>query len=324
MSTALNGKLVTIFGGSGFVGRHVVREIARRGYNIRVAVRRPDLAEYLRPAGAVGQVHPVQANLRYPDSVARAIAGADAVINLVGIMNPSGKQKFDSVHTAGAKAVVEAAKAAGLQKIIHMSALGVDANSDSAYSRSKAAGEAAVVSTLPQSIIFRPSVIFGPEDNFFNMLGDLARFLPVMPLIGGGRTKFQPIYVCDVAAAIANALDGKAKDGTVYELGGPEIKTFRECAEQVLKIAQRKRRMVSIPFGLAKFEARFLQMMPKPLLTVDQVNLLKRDNIVSPEALKEGRTIGALGIEPIVLAAVLPAYMERYREHGQYDAHKLA
>lgn len=324
MHSALNGKLVTVFGASGFLGRHVVRALARRGYRIRAAVRRPDLAEHLQPLGGVGQIMPVQANLRYRWSVDRAVEGADAVVNLVGILYQSGRQSFDAVQGFGPRAIAEAARAAGLNGIIHVSAIGADAASPAAYARSKAAGEAGVLETLPDSIIMRPSIVFGPEDDFFNRFAAMARMSPVLPLIGGGATKFQPVYVTDVAEAIAKAVDGGCKPGAVYELGGPEVKSFKECLELMLEITRRKCLLLPLPFGAAELQARVLQLLPKPLLTVDQVKMLRVDNVVSAAAESEGRTLAGLGINPSSLAAILPSYLTRFREHGQYDAHRVA
>lgn len=324
MHSALNGKLVTVFGASGFLGRHVVLALARRGYRIRAAVRRPDLAEHLQPLGGVGQIMPVQANLRYRWSVDRAVEGADAVVNLVGILYQSGRQSFDAVQGFGPRAIAEAARAAGLNGIVHVSAIGADAASPAAYARSKAAGEASVLETLPDSVILRPSIVFGPEDDFFNRFAAMARMSPVLPLVGGGVTKFQPVYVGDVAAAVAKAVDGGCKPGTVYELGGPEVKSFKECLELMLEITRRKRLLLPLPFGAAEMQARVLQLLPKPLLTVDQVKMLRVDNVVSAAAEAEGRTLAGLGINPSSLAAILPSYLTRFREHGQYDAHRVA
>ncbi len=324
MSMALNGKLVTVFGASGFVGRHIVQALARRGYRIRAAVRRPDLAEHLQPLGAPGQIMPVQANLRYRWSVDRAVQGVDAVVNAVGILYPSGKQSFDAVQSFGPRAIAEAARAAGLGGITHVSAIGADAGSASAYARSKAAGEAAVLETLPDSIILRPSVIFGPEDDFFNKFAAMARLSPVLPLIGGGETQFQPVYVCDLAEAVARAVDGDLNAGAVYELGGPEILTFKECLELMLDVTQRKRALVPLPFEVANLMGRIMQILPKPMLTADQVQLLKQNNVVSQKAIDQGLTLEGLGIRPASLAAILPSYLDRFREHGQYDAHRTA
>jgi NADH dehydrogenase len=324
MSTALNGKLVTVFGGSGFLGRHIVQALARRGYRVRAAVRRPDLAWHLQPLGAVGQIMPVQANLRYRWSVDRAVIGADAVVNAVGILAPTGKQSFDAVQAFGPRAIAEAARAAGIDRITHISAIGADAESTSAYARSKAAGEAGVLETLPDSVILRPSIVFGPEDGFFNKFADMARFAPVLPLIGGGVTKFQPVYVCDVAEAVARAVDGQLAGGAPYELGGPEVKSFKECIEETLTITRRQRALLPLPFPVASAMGKVLQLFPYAPFTADQVELLKSDNVVSEKARKDGRTLEGIGLKPATLAAVLPTYLERYREHGQYDAHRPA
>ncbi|PVB60702.1 complex I NDUFA9 subunit family protein [Labrenzia sp. 011] len=324
MSTSLNGKLVTVFGGSGFLGRHIVQALAKRGYRVRAAVRRPDLATHLQPLGMPGQIMPVQANLRYRWSVDRAVIGADAVVNAVGILAPSGKQSFDAVQAFGPRAIAEAARAAGLSGITHISAIGADADSSSAYARSKAVGEAGVLETLPGSIVMRPSVVFGPEDSFFNKFASMARFSPVLPLIGGGETKFQPVYVCDVAEAVAHAVDGELTPGTVHELGGPEVKSFRACLEDMLEVTRRNRILLPIPFPVASAIGKVLQMFPMAPFTADQVELLKSDNIVSEAARVDGRTLEGMGIAPATLAAILPTYLEHYREHGQYDAHRTA
>jgi NADH dehydrogenase len=315
------GRLVTIFGGSGFVGRQVVRALARRGWRIRAAVRRPDLAGALQPCGNPGQIVAVQANIRreYAWSVERAVEGADAVVNLVGLIDASGKQTFDEVMIDGARLIAEKAKATGLDRIVQVSAIGADADGTSAYARAKAAGEAAVLAELPNSVILRPSVIFGPDDGFFNLLGFLASLSPVMPLIGGGRTRFQPVFVRDVAEAVANAVEGGAKPGAVYELGGPEVKTYRECVEAVCAATHRKRLLVPLPFEIAKAQAVLLQLLPRPLLTVDQVEMLKTDNVVSAAAAAEGRTLAGLGIDPTSIEAELDTYLWRFRPRGQFD-----
>ena len=313
-----NTKLVTVFGGSGFVGRHVVRALAKRGYLVRAAVRRPDLAGHLQPLGAVGQIHAVQANLRYSWSVEHAVEGADAVVNCVGILYETGRQKFDAVQSFGPRVIATAAQNAGLDRITHVSAIGADPTSESSYGRSKGVGEASVNAILPNSTILRPSIIFGPEDNFFNQFAEMARFAPVLPLIGGGETRFQPIFVGDVAEAVALSVDGRTEAGTVYELGGPEIKTFRECLELMLETIDRNRGFAPIPFGLARLKARFLQMLPKPLLTVDQVKMLEHDNVVSEAAIRDGRTLEGLGIEAETLASILPTYLVRFRPQGEF------
>ncbi|MEX0344628.1 MAG: complex I NDUFA9 subunit family protein [Rhizobiaceae bacterium] len=316
-------KLVTVFGGSGFLGRHVVQELARRGYRVRVACRRPDLAGHLQPLGNVGQIHAVQANLRYRWSIDRAVEGADAVVNLVAILFETGRQTFDAVQDFGARAVAEAARAAGAP-LVHISSIGADENSQAEYARTKGLGEKAVFETLPDAVIIRPSIIFGSGDGFFNKFANMARFLPVLPLIGGGETKFQPVYVGDVAEAIARAVDGEVAGGKIYEFGGPEVLSFRECLEKMLEVTDRKRWLVNLPFGLARLEAQFLQLLPKPILTVDQVKLLENDNVVSAEAEADGRTLKGLGITPSTVDAILPTYLWRYREAGQFTANKPA
>lgn len=312
-------KRVTVFGGSGFVGRHVVRALAKRGYRVRVAVRRPDLAGHLRPLGAVGQIQPVQANLRYPDSVAAAVADADYVVNLVGILLESGAQKFDAVQARGAAVVAQAARQAGAGRLVHMSAIGADAGSEAAYARSKAEGEAAVLREFPGAVIVRPSIIFGPEDDFFNRFAAMARLSPVLPLIGGGVTKFQPVFVGDVAEAIAMGVDGAMTAGKVYELGGPDVASFRECLELMLKITQRKRMLVSLPWWLAEIQGKVLGILPNPPLTHDQVLMLKSDNVVGTAAKADKRTLAGLGISPRSMEAILPTYLIQYRERGQFE-----
>lgn len=311
-------KLVTVFGGSGFLGRHVVQALARRGYRVRVASRRPHLAGHLQPLGNVGQIQPIQANLRVRWSVDRAVQGADHVVNLVGILYESGRQKFSAVQDSGARAVAEAARSAGAG-LTHVSALGADIKGEAAYAKTKASGEIAVLETVPGAVIYRPSIMFGPEDGFFNRFANMARFSPVLPLIGGGETKFQPVYVGDVAEAIARSVDGQVKGGTIYELGGPRIMSFRQCMEQMLETIGRKRLLVPVPWWLAYMKASFLGLLPKPLLTSDQVTLLKTDNIVSAEAEAERRTLAALGIQGRSTAAILPTYLWRYRPAGQFS-----
>jgi uncharacterized protein YbjT (DUF2867 family) len=309
--------LITIFGGSGFLGRHLVRALAKQHFRIRVAVRRPDLAGHLQPLGRVGQIHAVQANLRYPASIEAAVRNTHMVINLVAILFERGPQRFGAVHVQGADAVARAAAAVGAP-IIHVSAIGADLNSQSEYARTKAAGEAAVFAASSSATIFRPSIMFGPEDDFFNRFAALARISPVLPLVGGGHTRFQPIFVGDVAQAIVRAVTGQAKPGTIYELGGPEVKTFKEVLEFVLTTIERRRLLVPLPFGLAALQGRVLQLLPKPPLTLDQVRLLKYDNVVSGEAERERRTLEGLGIEPAVIAAVVPSYLWRFRKTGQF------
>jgi uncharacterized protein YbjT (DUF2867 family) len=311
--------LVTVFGGSGFLGRHVVRALAKLGYRIRVAVRRPELAGYLQPLGRVGQIHAVQANLRYPASVEAATRGADVVINLVGILFERGRQRFDAVQAFGAEAVALAAAAFG-PRMIHVSAIGADEQSPSHYARSKAAGERLVLAAVPSAVILRPSVLFGPEDDFFNKFAAIARFSPALPLIGGGHTRFQPVFAGDVASAAVAAIEGRAQDGQIYELGGPEVRSFKELMQFMLAIVERRRLLVPLPFALAKFQAGFLQFMPTPLLTPDQVELLRRDVVVTDAAQSERRTLEALGVEPVAMATIVPTYLWRFRKTGQFQA----
>jgi uncharacterized protein YbjT (DUF2867 family) len=323
-------RLVTVFGGSGFVGRHVVRALLKRGWRVRVAVRRPDLAGHLQPLGVVGQVHAVQANLRYPESVARAVKGADAVVNLVGILMPTGKQSFDAVQGEGARIVAEACSHEGITNLVHLSAIGADADSASDYARTKAEGELAIRSAVPAAVVLRASIIFGPEDGFFNRFAGLARMLPVVPLVGA-ETRFQPVFVGDVALAVANALDGKARAGTVYELGGPEVRSFRDLVAYVCDVIGRKRLLLPLSFGVAKLQAGALEfankvafgLMPASLmLTRDQVTLLETDNVVSDAAKAEARTIEALGVTPTAIDSIVPSYLWRFRRTGQFVAQK--
>ncbi|WP_159011170.1 complex I NDUFA9 subunit family protein [Bradyrhizobium sp. S69] len=311
--------LVTVFGGSGFLGRSVVRALARRDYRIRVAVRRPELAGFLQPLGKVGQIHAVQANLRYPASVEAAMRESHVAINLVGILAEGGAQTFDAVQGKGAGTVAQAASAVGA-RVVHVSAIGADENSPARYARAKAAGEKAVLAATPSATIMRPSTIFGPEDQFTNRFAALGRISPMLPLIGGGLAKMQPVYVGDVATAVADAVDGKARAGATYELGGPEVLTMREIMEIILATTYRDRLLVSLPFGLAKLQAMFLQFAPGALkLTPDQVALLRSDNIVSEAAKAAGLTLDGLGITADSLEAIAPQYLWRFRATGQFQ-----
>jgi NADH dehydrogenase len=319
------GSLATVFGGSGFVGRYTVRALARRGWRVRAGVRRPDLAGYLQPMGAVGQIFAVQANVRYPDSIVAAIEGADVVVNLVAILQKSGPQTFEAVHVEGARAIARAAKAAGVRRLVHVSALGASPRSAGNYGRSKAAGEQAVLQEFPDAVILRPSLIFGPEDALFNRFAAMARMAPLMPLIGGGRTRFQPVYVGDVADAIAAAVDGKAKPGTVYELGGLEEITFRQLLDRTQAWAGRSRPYLRVPFWLAKLGAALTAPLPNSLrpLTVDQVRMLQEASVVGDAAKSEGRTLQGLGIgHPQGMEAIVPTYLERFRSKGQFSHYR--
>jgi NADH dehydrogenase len=311
--------LVTVYGGSGFLGRHVVRALAKRHYRIRVAVRRPELTGHLQPLGRVGQIHAVQANLRNGASVEAAARDAEVLVNLVGILFERGRQKFNAVHTAGAEHVARTAQAQGA-RVVHVSAIGADADSPAAYGRSKAAAERLVLAAAPEAVIMRPSIMFGPDDDFFNRFAALARLSPALPLIGGGLTKFQPVFAGDVATAIADAVDGTLRGGTVYELGGPEVKTFKELMQFVLATIGRRRLLVPLPFFVARLQAMVLQFMPKPLLTPDQVALLRADNVVSEAARGEGRTLEGIGIAPETIETVVPSYLWRFRKTGQFSS----
>jgi NADH dehydrogenase len=286
---------------------------------MRIAVRRPELANFLQPLGGVGQINAVQANVRYPDSLLAAAEDADAVINLVGILFPTGKQTFKSVMDEGAKHVAEAARETGARSLVHVSAIGASANAPSYYGRSKWAGEEAVRQVYPEAVILRPSIVFGPGDDFFNRFASLARFSPVLPLIGGGKTRIQPVFAGDVAKAIIAALTGNTEADAPYELGGPEVLTMKEIMQRVLAYTMRKRRLLSEPFFLAKLQGAFLQLLPKPLLTVDQVRMLETDNVVSEEAKRANHTLEGLGVEPIAIESVVPDYLEQYRPRGQFS-----
>jgi len=316
--TARLDTLVTVFGGSGFLGRHVVRALAKRDYRIRVGVRRPELAGHLQPLGRVGQIHAVQANLRYPASIAAAARGASVIVNLVGILAEGGAQTFDAVHAAGAETLARAAAENGA-RVVHVSAIGADPEATSRYARTKAAGEAALRQAVPGVTIMRPSVMFGPEDHFTNRFAALARISPMLPLVGGGEARLQPVFVGDVATAIAEAVDGKAQASATYELGGPKALPMWEIIESILKIIDRRRLLVPLPIPLAKFYAAFLQFAPGDFkLTPDQVELLRSDNVVSEAAKAAGLTLEGLGITPDSLEAIAPSYLWRFRKAGQF------
>lgn len=318
MTASTSGKLITVIGGSGFLGRHLVQALAKRGYRIRVASRRPDLAGHVQPLGTPGQIMPVQANVRYPASLAAACDGAYAVINLAGILYGSGAQSFDAVHVFGAEASAKAARAAKARLYIQVSAIGADAASTSEYARSKAEGEARARAAFPGAIVIRPSIVFGPEDGFFNKFAGLARLSPALPLIGGGATKFQPVFVGDIAEAVARLVDAGEADGRTYELGGPEVLSFKQLMQFTLETIGRKRLLVPIPWAVARLQGLILGLLPKPLLTADQVELLKTDNVVSEAAGRERRTFEGLGISPRGIAGIVPSYLYRYRRAGQF------
>ena len=327
------GRIVTVFGGSGFIGRHVVRALARDGWRIRVATRRPDLAFHLQPLGRVGQIHAVQANVRYPASIAAALKGAEAVVNLVSVLNERGRQNFESLNGFGSRAVAKAAADASITNMVHMSAIGADLNSDSTYARTKAEGERSVLMAVPSAIVLRPSVVFGPEDSFFNRFAAIARMSPVLPLIGGGETKMQPVYVGDVAEAVARALSGYGRAGATYELGGPEVKSFRELMQYVCDVTGRRRFLAPLPNEIANIVALGTELADKVsfglfpdmmLLSRDQVKLLGRDNVVSADAKAEARTLDGLCILPEAMESIVPKYLTRFRKAGQFSDHKPA
>ena len=308
--------LVTVFGGSGFLGRHTVRALAKADWRIRVAVRYPNRANFLVPMGKVGQIQLVKADVKDMEAVTWAVRGAEAVVNLVGILQESSGQHFGEIHKDAAGIIAHAAHDAGAKTLIHASTTGVDPESDSQYSVTKALGEQRVREAFPDATILRSSIVFGPEDNFFNRFAGLARLLPALPLIGGGHTKFQPVFVGDVAKAVERCLADPATRGKTYELGGSRIYTFREILEIVLRETGRKRWLVPIPFSVAMLKASILQLFPNAMLTRDQVRFLHYDNVVAPGAL----TLADLGIEPETLEAILPTYLWRFRRGGQFEA----
>lgn len=316
-------KLLTIYGGSGFLGRYIARRMAKQGWRIRIAVRRPNEALFVKPYGAVGQLEPVLCNIRDDASVRAAMNGADAVVNCVGTFDKGGANNFGAVHVEGAGRIARIAAETGVKTMVHVSAIGADAESDSDYGRTKAEGEAAVLSHFPTAMILRPSIMFGPEDGFFNRFASMARFGPVLPIIGG-NTKFQPVYVDNVAEAAAAGIEGRATGR--YELGGPDVATFREWMTRMLAVIHRRRLVVSLPFWLARVQATVFDigsaltggLVANRLITRDQVKSLRVDNIVAPGA----RGLADLGIEPTPTGAILSDYLWRFRPSGQYDAIK--
>jgi len=313
-------KLVTIFGGSGFVGRYIARRMAKEGWRVRVAVRRPNEAIFVKTYGTVGQVEPVLANIRNDASVQAACAGADAVVNCVGTFDKGGRNNFNAIQVEGAERVAQKAKAAGVKHLVHISAIGADKNAASAYARTKAAGEALVKQAFHNAVILRPSVVFGTEDNFFNRFAKMANITPVIPLVGGG-SKFQPVYVDDVAKAAVMGALGQAPAG-VYELGGPDIETFSALVDRMLVCIRRRRLKVNVPFFAASLKAKALDMVfamtmglfKNTILTADQVQQLRSDNVVASRA----KGFAKLGIEPVAMDAVLDSYLYSYRPYGQY------
>ncbi|GGL43562.1 complex I NDUFA9 subunit family protein [Caulobacter rhizosphaerae] len=307
--------LVTVFGGSGFVGGQVVRALAKAGHRVRVAVRNPNLAYRMRMLGDVGQIEVVQANVRNVPSVARAVDGAEAVVNLVGVLWESGRQKFQTLHVMGARTIAEQARAAGAARLVQVSALGADVNASSKYLRTKAEGEAAVRAAFPGAVVIRPSVVFGAEDKFFNKFGQMAALFPALPLIGGGETKFQPVYVGDVAAVVAKAVSSPAAEGLTYELGGPTVYSFKALMELILRETGRNRVLAPIPFFAAGLIGKVGDLSPiNPPLTSDQVESLRTDNVADHGL----PGLAEAGVVPTAVEAVVPSYLYRYRKGGQY------
>jgi NADH dehydrogenase len=309
------GRQVTIFGGSGFIGRYVVERLADKGWTIRVAVRHPRGANFLKPLGDVGQIVPIRAPLQDAEAVRVACEGSDAVINLVGILYEAGNQTFGDVQALGAERIAKAAAAAGTAKLVQISAIGADDDSPADYARSKAYGEKAVMEAFPKATVLRPSIVFGPEDEFFNRFAAMARLSPALPLIGGGKTRFQPVFVADVADAVLKALEDPKAGGKTYELGGPKVYSFKELMEFLLETIGRRRFLAPLPVPLANLQAAVLERLPgPPLLTRDQVKMLERDNVVDPGM----PGLMDLGIEPRALEAIVPAYLQRYRKGGGF------
>ncbi len=309
----MNGQLVTVFGGSGFIGRILVQHLAHAGYRIRVATRRPNNALYVKPLGDLGQIQIVQANLKNEASIKAAIYGADIVINLVGILYESGTQTFDKIHVQGAALIAKAATKAGVTKLIHLSALGADEQSASNYAKSKAQGEAAVIENFAKATIIRPSVVFGPDDKFFNKFAAIAKMFRMLSVICGD-SKFQPIYVGDVAKAIESILTTDDAVGKIYQLGGPTVYSFRELMQMVKDVTQQNVPLINVPLPIANFKAFFLGMLPNPMVTLDQIRLMQNDNVVADgeNSLKD------LGVKPTPVEAVLANYLVHYRPSGQF------
>ena len=311
----MRNRRTAVLGGSGFIGRYIVQRLAARGDVIPVGCRRAEEAKFLKPLGDVGQIATLNLTIDDEQILRAFLAGNDALVNCVGILRESGSQTFDRVHHTGPARLARLAREAGIERFVHISAIGADPRSSSAYARTKAAGEAAVRDAFPTVTILRPSVVFGAEDQFFNRFAAMATISPILPLIGGGHTRFQPVYVGDVADAVVKCLDDPTAAGRTYELGGPKVYTFRELIELVLGEIRRKRLLVDLPFGLAAIQAKLMSILPNPPLTPDQVELLKRDNVVSSGAL----TLAALGITPTAVEGVLPSYLDRFRRGGWYE-----
>ncbi len=320
MTTSNSDKLVTVFGGSGFIGRQLTRSLVKRGYRVRVACRRPDLASAVIPPGPPGQIAFVQANVRFPDSLVAACDGAYAVVNATGTDQSRGNQTYEAVITFGSEAIAKSARGAGASLMLMLSGIGAGANEVARAAQAKAAGEAATQKFFPGAMILRPSVVFGPDDRFFNKMASMARFSPVMPLFGGGESRFQPVFVGDVAEAMAKLIDGGVNNGKIYELGGPEVATMKELTAFTLEAAQRKRLLVPVPWGMAKFIGTVAGFLPGAPIDADQIDLIRPDNIVSAEARGEGRDLAGLGITPRSFRSIVPDYLYRFRKEGQFTA----
>ncbi|HUZ71913.1 MAG TPA: complex I NDUFA9 subunit family protein [Stellaceae bacterium] len=303
---------VAVLGASGFVGRYVVQRLAASGAVITAVGRHAGTAGFLKPMGDVGQIACIEADLRDDRALAAVVAGTDAVVNAVGILYERGRQSFDALHHRLPARLGAAARAAGVRRIVHFSAIGADAQSPASYARSKAAGEAALHAAVATAIVLRPSIVFGPEDAFFNRFAAMARLAPALPLIGGGTTRFQPVYVGDVADAAMAALAAPESEGSIFELGGPEVYTFRALMALTLRMIGRKRLLIPVPYGLASIEAALLELLPEPPLTRDQVRMLQRDNVVA----RGMPGLAELGITPTALELILPTYLGRFRRRG--------
>ena len=313
----MQDRLITILGGTGFIGRHLVRKLAADGWRIRVISREPGLAGHLQPLGEVGQIVVQSMNGTDETALTRLLAGSTAVVNLVGILYETAKQRFDAVHAEFPGRLARAAAASAVDHMVHISAIGADAQSTSAYARSKAAGEAAVRQAFADAVIIRPSIVVGPEDDFFNRFAEMTRFLPALPLIGGGKTRFQPVYVGDVASAIRSSLEQNDARGKTFEVGGPRTYSFKALLRYMLEVIERKRFLINLPFGVAAVQARLFELLPVPPLTRDQIELLKFDNVVADDAL----TLRDLGLTPTPIELVVPPYLTRYRSwSGKIEA----
>ena len=315
----MDGTRVTVFGGSGFVGRSIVRELSRRGALVTVGCRSTEAAKFLKPMGTVGQVTPVRTDVTRYDQVARALEGADLAISLVGILHQSGRNSFEAVHAAAPGMIARAASDAGIRRLVHVSAIGADPASRSEYARTKAAGEEAVLAGFPSATVMRPSIVFGPDDSFFNRFAAIATVAPALPLFGGGATRFQPVYVQDVARAVLAALERSDTQGRTYELGGPGTYTMREIMKLVITYTGRRRALVPVPFPIAWLKAGVLELLPNPPLTRDQLEMLKSDNVADPDL----PGLADLGVEPTACEVVLPTYLDRFRPGGRYNPRRV-